>query len=155
MKTFKVSAQIKVFPNDRLRIKNKKRTYEDHLIVANLSNDFYKYYSYFLHKKYGVILEPPPFGTHITISDGRQEIDINKHKDFLQLINNKQIIVDVNPEIYLHWQFFAVRIYSEQLNKIRDSLELTSSYPFHITIGKISSKSLELTPTTLLTRNIY
>lgn len=148
---FKLSAIINVFPSDRLRIKNKKRSHENELIVAKVSNDIYRYYAWFLNKEYGVFLEPPPFGSHITINDGRKKIDLDKFSKYLSEIDTKKISIVCDPCVYTHWEFFAVRVYSPELDMIRKKLGLTGNYPFHITIGKLSVKSKQ---PYLLTREI-
>lgn len=148
---FKLSATVNVFPSDRLRIKNKKRSYENELIVAKVSNDIYRYYAWFLNKQYGVVLEPPPFGSHITIADGRKKIDLDKFAEYLSKIDLKKLTIECSPSIYTHWEFFAVRVYSPELDVIRKKLGLSSNYPFHITIGKLSTKSKQ---PSLLTREI-
>lgn len=140
MDSYYLNTKIQVFPSDRVRIKNKKRQYNEEIIVGKISNDLCNYYISLIYKKYGILLEKPPFGAHITISDGRQKINIQKYSDYLFQLNNKQFKVLCDPKIYLHWKFFAVRIYSPELSNIRKQLNLSEDYPFHITIGKIPDK---------------
>lgn len=148
---FSVSTKVDVFPKDRERIKNKKRKFEDELIIGKVSNDFHKLYSYFLFKNYGVYLEPPLFGSHITICDGREKLNLERDSEYLKQIQNKQFKVECDPNIYLHWQFYAIRVYSPELDLIRKTLGLSANYPFHITIGKVAEKSKQ---SSLLLRDI-
>lgn len=140
MDSYYLNTKIQVFPTDRLRIKNKKRQYSDEVIIGKVSDDLCNYYISLIYRKYGVLLEKPPFGAHITICDGRKKIDTEKHSQYLSQLNNKQFKVLCDPKIYLHWKFFAIKIYSKELSNIRKNLNLSEDYPFHITIGKIPDK---------------
>jgi hypothetical protein len=149
---FTISTKIEVFPESRLRIKNKKRNYEEELIIGKVSNDFAKLYSSLVYKQYGVVLELPPFGAHITIADGRQKIDIKRNEQFLNQIKNKQFKVECDPRVYRHWRFYALRVHSTELDCIRKKLGLSSDYPFHITIGKLPDSLF--TSSTILTKTL-
>lgn len=148
---FKLNARIEVFPANRSAIKTPKSNRDPkQIIIAKVSNDLYRYYQTLLFKEYGVILDPPTFGAHITINDARKPIEVT---DKVLKLNNKQISVECDPNIYLCWEFFAVRVYSKELDTIRASLGLSENFPFHITIGKISDKS-KVTSTSLVHRFI-
>jgi hypothetical protein len=137
-----IKGVIKVFPKDRSRLKKKKKPNEEQTIVVNLSNDFSHYYAKFLHQELGLFLEPPPFGSHVTVNNGLEEIkDIHLHQEYLKSLHDKVITITYSPEIYRHWEFFAVKVYSKELNTIRKKLGLSPKSSFHITIGKLHPKS--------------
>ena len=138
MNLIPIKCCIKVFPEDRKRLSKKKKPFEEQTIVGNVSRDFTYYQNWFGQKKIGIELEPPPFGGHVTIHNGIENIkNINKHLDFLKSINNKVITVYYDPDVYIHWRFLAVKVYSKDLNAIRKKLGLSRKEFFHITIGKI------------------
>ena len=58
-------------------------------------------------------------------------------------INNKKITVNDCPtNIYIHWRFVAIPVFSEELNDIRTKLGLKPKSQFHITIGKFKDKDV-------------
>jgi len=149
---FNLNAYVDVFPVNRLRIKNSKTKLKDNFtIIAKVSNDLSKYYSTWLHKETGVILTPPEFETHITISDNRRVIDVEKHSEFLKEIQNKKLTVKCSINPYLHWEFYALLVKSPEISEIQKQLGLATT-PLHITIGKVSEKSKQ---SGILTRQLF
>lgn len=143
MKLIPIKCCIKVFPEDRSRLSKKKKPFEEQTIVGNVSKDFTHYQNWFVNKKIGLELEPPPFGGHVTIHNGIECIkNIKNHLDFLKTIHNKTITVYYDPDVYVHWRFIAVKVYSKELNSIRKKLGLSTKEFFHITIGKIKDKDI-------------
>lgn len=137
-----IKGVIKIFPKDRSRLKKKKKPNEEQTIVVNVSNDFSHYYANFLKKEIGLLLEPPPFGSHVTVNNGLEQItDIDKHQAYLESLHNKVISLSYDPVVYRHWEFFAVHVYSQELNNIRKKLGLSPKRAFHITIGKVHPHS--------------
>ena len=47
-----------------------------------------------------------------------------------------------DPDVYIHWRFLAVKVYSKDLIAIRKKLGLSRKEFFHITIGKIKDGDL-------------
>lgn len=136
--TIKIRGRISVFPSNRKVLNKKKKPYEEQTIVVNFSFDLLSYYSSFLLKEKGIKLEHTSFGAHLTINNGKVEFDTNKHKEYLKTINNKQIEVELDLNIYRYWHFFALKVVNyEFLNQIRSNLNLPLRHDFHVTIGKI------------------
>ena len=137
---------LSVFPTDRERLTKKKKPYEEQTIVLNLSKDYIHYYNNMFYKQYGVLLEPSPFQSHITVNNGSEcikNINTADIKSYLNSINNKKITVNDCPiNIYIHWRFVAVPVFSKELNDIRTKLGLSPKRHFHITIGKIKDKDI-------------
>ena len=137
---------LSVFPTDRGRLTKKKKPYEEQTIVLNLSKDYVHYYNNMFYKKYGILLEPSPFGSHITVNNGIDCIvnkDTEEIKEYLNSINNKKITVNDCPtNIYIHWRFIAIPVFSKELNDIRIKLGLSPKRHFHITIGKVKDKDI-------------
>ena len=86
----------------------------------------------------GVRLEPPPFGSHVTIHNGRESYKTDKEtREFLKNINNTYINVYLDVEaIYLHWRFIAIPVISKDINTIRNKLKIPREF-LHTTVGKI------------------
>ena len=137
---------LSVFPTDRGRLNKKKKPYEEQTIVLNLSKDYIHYYNNLFYKQYGVLLEPSPFGSHVTVNNGSEcikNINTADIKSYLNTINNKEISVAAVPkDAYIHWRFLAIPVYSKQLNDIRNRLGLKPKSQFHITIGKFKDKDV-------------
>lgn len=134
---FEVKGIIKVFPKDRSRITKKKKPYEEQTIIVDISDDLGKLYRSLLFKEKGILLEPPPFGCHVTLNNGRTYLNVQKHSEFLKELNGKSIKILVDVSLYRHWEFFAMPVIGTKLNKIREKLELPFKDDFHITIGRL------------------
>lgn len=137
------NSQVIVFPEDRARIKNKKKPFEEQSIIAKISTDLCKYYAKFIELKYGFLLEHANFGGHVTINNGLQQIDIKKHEEFLNALNKTTIKIKYDPNFYVHWKFIALRVQSPEFSDIRKHLGLNPEHPFHITLGKIPDYAFE------------
>ena len=146
-----VKGHIQVFPKDRSRLSRKKKPYEEQTIVIKLSNDIGRLYSSMLFKEKGILLEPPPFGCHVTLNNGKHYFDVAKQKDYLKELDGKaiQIVIDIN--MYRHWEFFAMPVIGTELNKIRRRLGLPYKDDFHVTIGRLHPNTKRLG---LLTKEI-
>lgn len=132
-----IKGHIQVFPKDRSRLSKKKKPHEEQTIVIKVSNDFGRLYSSLLFKETGILLEPPPFGCHVTLNNGLHFMDVNKHKEFLKELDGKPIQLIVDPKMYRHWEFFAMPVISTELNKIRKKLGLPFKDDFHVTVGRL------------------
>ena len=142
-----IQSRINVCP-DRSRLKKKKKPFEEQTIIAEVSNDLIYYYNSFIYKKYGIQLEPPGFGAHITINNGVTPIK-NRYSNpivqYLTTINNKHINVLIDPEnmyLFEYKKYICIPVYSVYFNNIRNRLGLTPKAFFHITLGKIKDGDL-------------
>ena len=137
--------KIKVFPKDRKVLKKKKKPFEEQTIVAETSNGILYYYHYIFKTVYGIELETTSFKAHVTINNGKEPLDIERQKVILNTINNKTLTVKYNTKPYILWKFVALEVESEELINIRQQLNLSDDFKFHITIGKIKDKCLPIT----------
>lgn len=71
---------------------------------------------------------------HITVLDGRKPLT-DKQKELLAGYNGVTIKYQYDVSPYNVWKFWALRVYSEDLDKIRKNIGLPR-YPFHITIAR-------------------
>lgn len=132
-----IKGHIEVFPKDRGRLSKKKKPFEEQTIVVNVSNDLGKLYRSLILKNEGVLLEPPPFGCHVTLNNGRASFNVEKHKQYLEKLNGKTIQLSIDVNVYRYWEFYALPVDGFELNKIRQKLGLAYKDDFHITIGRI------------------
>ena len=134
----KIQGQVQCKPN-RQNVR-KKRAHEEDLSIVKVANDIGALYRWLLEKQYGIKLDPPAFGCHVTILDGRRPVKADK-ESILKSIDKKNITLEYSPYIYRHWEFFAVKVKSNALNEIRTSLGHQPTDTFHITIGRLSQSS--------------
>ena len=147
-----IKGHIEVFPTNRGRLTKKKKQFEEQTIVINISNDLGRLYRNFILKQDGVLLEPPPFGCHVTLNNGKTSFNVLKHKQYLERLNGKTIQLSIDVDVYRHWEFYALPVDGYELNKIRQKLGLPFKDDFHVTIGRIHP--LAKTPS-VLTKVLY
>lgn len=150
MKLLNVQGKINVFPENRNRL---KKEHKRQTVVVNVSNDISYYYSSFMFKKYGILLTPPEFGAHVSLIKCGSEIESLKPEafEYLKSLDNTYITMQYSVDLYRHWEFFALPVYSDKLNSIRSSIGLPTKSYFHITIGRVSPLSKQIS---LLNREI-
>lgn len=142
MNLAKAVGVIEVFPVDRERIKKKKKPFEEQTIVLKVDDDLSRLYGWFIQKQWGLRLEYPSFGSHVTINNGMTAIqNVEAKKEYLKCIEGRRLSVEYDPDYYRIGDLFAVRVYSAALNEVRQRLELPVRDFFHITIGRIHSDS--------------
>lgn len=132
---FEITGTLKYNPKrDKLK---KTRTHDDFFLILDLPKDVGVYYRYWVKKRFDLFLNPPAYGEHITILDGRvpvtqdKQIYWNKYKD-------KKIKIHYSNHLYQKWKFWCLPAQSEQLNDIREELGFTRLDFFHITFGRMN-----------------
>ena len=113
-----------------------KRIDQSHTLILDVeTEDLVQYYQWLLKKKYGnwLNLQPPMFGTHITVVRP-QEVDVNHHS-WLKY-QEQFVTVNYSSEIERHWEFWSLNIYSKKLVDIRRELGLRTDFRLHMTIGR-------------------
>jgi hypothetical protein len=117
------------------------------LLIIKLSNSVSHYYKWFIEKEYGLILDPPCFGSHISVLDGRKPIDKGDKRiqDYLKSIDNKPINISYNnSNIYRVWQFICMGVNDPKLNEIRNQLGFPSTDTMHVTLGRLPEHLLKV-----------
>ena len=71
---------------------------------------------------------------HITVLDGRVQLD-EKQKKILSGYNGVAIKYQYDISPYQHWKFWALKVYSQDLDNIRKNIGL-KPYQLHITIAR-------------------
>lgn len=113
-----------------------KKIRKEKLVIARVDQNITKYYRWWVAKRFGLMLSPPVWDSHITIFDGRKSIsdkfegNWNKHQ-------RSVFTFDYNVEIEQHWKFWTLQVKSPKLELIRLELGINPSYKFHLTIGRM------------------
>lgn len=132
---FKAVGKIHYAPT-REKLK-KTRVADDNFLIIDFPNDIGVYYRHWVKKQFGLFLNPPAYGCHITVLDGRSNIaDEYKHNWEKHL--GRSICLYYSPEIYQHWKFWCLPVVSDDVKMIRRELGFFDEKPLHVTIGRMS-----------------
>ena len=112
-------------------------------VVVEVDRSIINYYAYWINRQIikppwltkGLILQTPQWGGHITVLDGRVEVD-KKYQHLWEKYAGKMINYEYSVEIEKHWKFWVLPVKCEFLNKLREELGLPRDYNFNITIGR-------------------
>lgn len=105
-------------------------------IIIKTNDDVDKYYSWFLKKEKGLILQSPAWGPHITVLDGipiEKELWENAKKKY----DNQE--VEFEHEIFIksnskHWW---LKVYCPQVDELRKEMNVQKDlkWSLHLTLG--------------------
>lgn len=105
-------------------------------LIVDVDNNIGKYYRYWIQRQWGLVLQAPTWGTHITLSNDRDVID-PKYQHHWKKFQGKKIDFEYSVVIEQHWKFFVLPTRCERFNEIRHELGIFHDHPFHITIGRM------------------
>lgn len=139
LKLIGIQGRIEISPN-----REGVRKERPDLLIVKVSNDVSRYYRWFIEKRYGLELDPPCFGSHISVLDGRKAIVKSvANQQYLKSIDNKPITIKFNPDsLYRVWHFICLKVEEEELNVIRKTLGFTTTDKLHITVGRLPERLL-------------
>lgn len=121
------------------------RKVHENLIIVKVSDDLGRYYRELLRVRTGIVLDPPSFGSHLTLTDKRKPLDFSdpKIKQYIKAINHKPITLQYDPkDLYRVWHFFCLSFQSEEVLQICNRLALPTYKHLHLTIGRLPEKLL-------------
>lgn len=126
-----------IFSPKRPGLKKSHRAF-DNAIILKVDNGISEYYSWWIHRKYGIELAPPAWGTHVTVVSDRDRVtDLATFEALKNSFNGKILSLPHAVDIYKKWQFWILDVSPTcEMVEIRKSLGLNPDYPFHITIGR-------------------
>lgn len=126
-----------IFSPARPGLKKSHRSF-DSAVILKVDNGITEYYSWWLNKKYGLVLAKPAWGTHITVVSDKDRVkDLDAFAALKQSFNGKILAVPHHVEIKKQWQFWVLDVKpTAEMIQIRQSLGLKENFPFHITIGR-------------------
>lgn len=114
--------------------------------MVNIPGDVDAYYRWLINRRYGIVLNNPVRGAHITFINDKLDINNPHYKTYeqeLKQFNKKEITVLLNPKVIrtddIRWWIQAK---SEELLDIREQLGFNRKphYGLHLTIGNVHPK---------------
>jgi len=104
-------------------------------ITGHSPEDFSAYYRWHL-RRHGIgLLQPTAWKPHVTILDGRQEVQ-SKFHHLWKKYNGNVISLEYGIDIEKRWKFWVLPVRCEFFSTIRKELGFYKEYPFHITVGR-------------------
>jgi len=119
-------------------------------VVVNVSEDFTKYYNWFITKKYWVSLGTPMYAPHITLANSKFHpvIDWNKASKWRNKSVKFEYDVDMVQGGFLKgFIMFYIKVFSQELDEIKNDLGIVEGPNYkglHITIA--NSKGTNMQP---------
>lgn len=114
----------------------KTRSADDFFLIIDFPNDIGEYYRHWVKKRFGLFLNPPAYGCHITVLDGRTPVSKEYLKHWKKY-DKQSIKIQYSPDIYQHWKFWCLPIVSNDVIMIRNELGFFEDKPLHVTIGRM------------------
>jgi hypothetical protein len=106
------------------------------LNVFDKNGDIARYYRYWIFKKWGVELNPPSHGTHVSIIRG--EFRPTHPLAHLWKCNDGDIIeFKYSHDMGFRKGFFFCEVQAPQLIEIRRQFGFPTDWPLHMTFGKL------------------
>lgn len=131
-----ITINARIVYNPKRQGLKKIRTANEHYLIAEVDNGLGMYYRWWLMKRFGLRLNPPAYGCHVTVLDGRQHVK-PELEDLWKKYDGQQIQIAYSPEVYQQWKFWCLPVMAPKLMQIRHELGFNPHYPFHITIGRM------------------
>lgn len=157
-KTIKLKGIIKFDPFDITKKHKNQSSWKKTAMIQFYNDDICLYYSWFIKKRYNLILNKPLRGSHISfINDSlrdmgkgleyESEIDIINNWNIVKSKwNNKEIEIVLNPDICSDGLFWWMKIIEKEntITSIRAEVGLSKPYwGLHLTIGYANERYVE------------
>lgn len=123
---------------------NKQSTWKK-VSIVQFDDDFCDYYRWFIKKEFGLYLNPPLRGTHVTLINDRLS-DFSEGVD-IDSIDNKLVEIYYDPvNIRSNGEHWWINAESKDIEDLREGLGLsrTPYFGLHITIGYATGYNLEI-----------
>lgn len=133
---FKLSGKITFDPVDLTKKHVKQSAWKKTAVVLIDNKDFYKYYSWFVKKRYNLELQPPQRGLHFTIINDK--VPNEKYQQAKKLYNGTVVDFEyaVDPRSDGNHWWLGVRSEDAENIRIASGLEPKPFWGFHLTIGR-------------------
>lgn len=125
--------------------KHKKQSSWKAVAIVKFNDDFCDYYRWFLNKEFGLYLNKPLRGSHITIVNDRI-MDIGEGYDLMD-IDDKEVTVYYDPtNIRSNGEHWWINAESKDIEDIRGAIGLSKTpyFGLHLTIGYATGLNLEI-----------
>jgi hypothetical protein len=146
-----------MFEPEDVTKKHESQSSWKYIAMVFLDGDVTEYYSWFLKKRYNLILNKPLRGAHISfINDSFRELSLNGQRNCDEVkkawdcVKNKwnginiPIMLNLNPKFdKSHWWLDVSHDHKNLLQSIRNELSLgLPFYHFHMSIGYANDKNI-------------
>jgi hypothetical protein len=142
---FKLSGNIKFDPINVTKKHNKQSSWKKTAIIEFNNDDIYKYYAWFIKKRFNISLNKPLRGTHVTIIN--EIVDDDVYLNAKNIFDRKDITIEYDPTIIEanrkgHWW---IKAYCDDIKNIRKYMGLNPDpfFKLHLTIGLATHLQLE------------
>lgn len=131
---FKVRGILDFSPEDKTK-KHVSQSSWKKVAMIRTNCDMYRYYSWFLKKRFNLELNSTLRGTHITFINDR--MDAKVFEQFSQIFNGKEIDFYVEIEPRSNGEHWWLRVHSPEAESIREIMGLSREpfYGMHLTLG--------------------
>jgi hypothetical protein len=132
---FKVTGKLVYEPSRP----NMRKQYKLKTLVLNLVyDDLANLYRFFVKQKYGIHLDPPMWGNHITVIRGDEK---PPRPELWKAYEGEFMDIEISPHIYKTRNFWTLPVKSKRLHDIRKELGFKNYHEMHLTIGReVASK---------------
>lgn len=114
------------------------------VVIAKIEGDIVKYYNWFLQKRFGLVLNKPLRGAHITIVNDRMT---EEQYDLGRIYDNKELTFlydpnDIRGNDNGHWW---INVKCDEVAIIRETMKLEPIpyFRLHLTLGKANELNIE------------
>lgn len=140
-----IKTKIIFDPPNKTNKHNKQADWKN-VVICQIDDDMDIYYSWFLFKRFGLVLNRSIRKAHITIiNDKKSEMDINLYEKAKDTFNGKELTFKFDPsEIRSNGKHWWIKVYSDEADIIRNVVGLGKSYyPYHLTLGHANERNIE------------
>lgn len=141
---FELKGKIEFDPIDVSK-KHKNQSSWKKIAMVRFDCDMFLYYSWFIERRFGLKLNQPLRGTHITIVSDIVDDDI--YREARDMFNEKEITFLLDPTIVRsnekgHWW---LKVQSDDARNIRSTMGLTPDpyFGLHLTIGLANERNID------------
>ncbi len=142
---FTVKGKIVFDPIDRTKKHIAQSSWKKSAIIM-LECDTSDYYSWFIRKRFGLLLNRPLRGTHFTVINDKviTEEGIKYYEEAKEKWDGKMVELTYKPDYRTDDKHYWFRVYSEESIKIRNEAGLGKPhFGFHLTVGLVDEKRIK------------
>lgn len=115
---------------------NKDVMFKPFWCIVQTQDDTDAYYKWFIEKRYGIKIQRPAWGCHVSVIRG-EPTSQECWNNFKQKYNNIEIEFEHCGEIYTNGNHWWLQIYCERLKDIREEMGYSRDmfWDLHLTLG--------------------
>ena len=115
---------------------NAEKMFKPFWVIVTVDGDIDKLYSFFIQQTYGIRIQRPAWGPHISISRG-EEVNKELWEKFKMEFNNKEIEFEYEVDVKTNGAHHWLRVKCDELKDLREKLGLQrdGKWGLHLTLG--------------------